>query len=623
MTTLPVLRGIPLSALCLTASVLLSGCSGGSSGGGLTDNGEPTDSPVGEHPSDGGSSDSPITAPEAVTNFTLTPKATKTLQFSWDDVEGETEYRLLENPDGSAGFEQVATITADSVSYDHVVSLPDRINAQYILQSCNAEGCSDSVTVSVTTSLASAIGYFKASNTGADDDFGVAVSLSGDGNTLVVGAHSEFSSATGVDGDQSDNSATIAGAAYVFTRNGATWTQQAYLKSSNRIEIGRDYFGNALSLSHDGNTLAVAAYNESGDSSVNQSPVTGSNNSGAVYVFKRTGTIWSQQSYIKASNRDGTDLFGIGLSLSADGNTLAVGAVNEDSNATGVNGGQSDNSATNSGAVYLFKRNGDTWNQDAYLKASNAQTFDRFGTDLSLSADGKTLAVGARGKDSESGAVYVFVHSGTAWSEEAYIKASNAEADDQFGSTGGAWTFGTAVSLSGDGHTLAVGAAFESSNATGINGNQDDNSASKSGAVYIFTRSGSDWPQQAYIKASNTDTQDRFGHAVSLSADGNTLAVGALGEDSNAIGINGNQHDKSLAYSGAAFIFKRNQGSWSQQSYLKASNTGEFDWFGGSISLSADGNTLAVGAHHEDGGATGVNGDQTSHASNSGAVYLY
>ncbi|MFG1489850.1 hypothetical protein ABMA58_11430, partial [Oceanospirillum sp. HFRX-1_2] len=526
-------------------------------------------------------------------------------------VADETEYRLLENPDGLSGFEQIATITADSVSYDHVVSLPDRINAQYILQSCNAVGCSDSTTVSVTTSLASAIGYFKASNTDADDDFGVAISLSGDGNTLVVGAHSEFSSATGVDGDQDDNSVIAAGAAYVFIRDGAIWRQQAYLKASNTHV--RMYFGNTLSLSDDGNTLAVGAYNEDG-------VVT---SSGAVYVFKRTGTTWSQQAYIKASNIGGQDAFGFALSLSGDGNSLAVGAYNEDSDATVINGHQANNNRTNSGAVYLFTRNGDIWSQDAYIKASNAQAGDLFGSDLSLSADGKTLAVGAGGKDSRSGAVYVFVHSGTVWSQQAYIQASNTEAGDQFGSTEGAWTFGTAVSLSGDGHTLAVGAAFESSNATGINGNQNDNSASRSGAVYVFTRIGSDWPQQAYIKASNTDAEDRFGHAVSLSADGNTLAVGALGQDSNAIGINGNQHDKSLANSGAVFIFKRNQGSWAQQSFVKASNAGGTDMFGGSVSLSADGSTLAVGAHTEDGGATGVDGDQASFVTNSGAVYLY
>ena len=172
MTTLPVLRGRPLLALCLSASVLLSGCFGGSSGGGSTDKGEPTNNPVGEPPAGGGSSDLPITAPEAVKNFTLTPKATKTLQFSWDDVADETEYRLLENPDGHSGFEPVATITADSVSHDLLVSLPSRINAQYILQSCNDKGCSDSAVVSVDESLVSAVGYFKASYTSDRDSFG-------------------------------------------------------------------------------------------------------------------------------------------------------------------------------------------------------------------------------------------------------------------------------------------------------------------------------------------------------------------------------------------------------------------------------------------------------------------
>ena len=159
MTTLSAFRGIPLSALCLSATVLLSGCGGGggSSGGGSTDSGG------------GGSSSS---EPDAVKNFTLTPQATKTLKFSWDDVADETEYRLLENPDGHSGFEPVATITPDSVSHDLLVSLPSRINAQYILQSCNDKGCSDSAVVSVDESLVSAVGYFKATYTSDRDSFG-------------------------------------------------------------------------------------------------------------------------------------------------------------------------------------------------------------------------------------------------------------------------------------------------------------------------------------------------------------------------------------------------------------------------------------------------------------------
>ena len=328
----------------------------------------------------------------------------------------------------------------------------------------------------------------------------------------------------------------------------------------------------------------------------------------------------TQQAYLKASNTDGGDKFGYAVSLSGD--TLVVGAVWEDSNATGVNGNQADNSASKSGAAYVFTRSGGVWSQQAYLKASNTEAGDYFGNAVSLSGD--TLVVGAYLEDSnaigvdgnqadnsasDSGAVYVFTRSGTTWSQQAYLKASNTEADD---------FFGRAVSLSGD--TLVVGADLEDSNAIGVDGNQADNSASKSGAAYVFTRNGTTWSQQAYLKASNTEADDSFGRAVSFSGD--TLVVGALSEDSNATGVNGNQADNSALSSGAAYVFTRNGTTWSQQAYLKASNTEAGDFFGYAVSLSGD--TLVVGADLEDSNATGVNGGQADNsAPDAGAAYVY
>ena len=457
--------------------------------------------------------------------------------------------------------------------------------------------------------------YLKASNTGVNDLFGYSVSLSGD--TLAVGASYERSSATGVNGSQSDNSARNSGAVYIFTRSGRTWSQQAYLKASNTG--ARDNFGHSVSLS--GDTLAVgASYEDSNATGVNGSQSDNSaRNSGAVYVFTRSGTTWSQQAYLKASNTNAGDLFGHSVSLSGD--TLAVGAYYEASGATGVNGSQSDNSASESGAVYIFTRSGTTWSQQAYLKASNTGTSDLFGDSVSLSGD--TLAVGAiyetssatgvNGSQSDnstarSGAVYVFTRSGTNWSQQAYLKASNTGAYDLFGDS---------VSLSGD--TLAVGAAGEASSATGVNGSQSDNSEGASGAVYVFTRSGTNWSQQAYLKASNTGTRDYFGDSVSLSGD--TLAVGAFIESSSATGVNGSQSDNSATRSGAVYIFTRSGTNWSQQAYLKASNTDAGDLFGSSVSLSGD--TLAVGAKSESSSATGVNGNQKDNgADGSGAVYV-
>jgi hypothetical protein len=577
----------------------------------------------------GGGGSSSVSVPTAPV-LNLAPQGIKTFRFTWTDVSGENEYRLLESPDGVSGYTQLATIAADAVSHDLVVSLPKRINARYILQACNGAGCADSAPALVSGTLAQAVGYAKASNTGAGDHFGSSVALSADGNTIAVSAIGEASNATGIGGDQSGNSASDSGAVYIFTRSGPAWAQQAYVKASNTG--AGDHFGSSIALSADGNTLAVGAPEEDSNAtgvSGNQSDDS-AGTSGAVYLFTRSGSAWSQQAYVKASNTGAGDHFGSSVALSADGNTLAVSATGEASNATGIGGNQSDDSAGESGAVYLFTRSGSAWTQQAYVKASNTGAGDHFGSSIALSADGNTLAVGAPEEDSNatgvggnqsdnsadySGAAYLFTRSGSTWSQQAYVKASNTELGDQFGFS---------VALSADGNTLAVGAYAEDSNATGIGGNQSDNSAGYSGAVYLFTRGGSAWSQQAYVKGSNTEAIDCFGMSVALSADGNTLAVGASGESSNAAGVGGNQSDNSASNSGAVYLFTRGGSAWSQQAYLKASNAGADDNFGYSVALSADGNTLAVGAPYESSNATGIGGDQSSNsASYSGAVYLY
>lgn len=471
-------------------------------------------------------------------------------------------------------------------------------------------------------------GYLKASNTG-DDEFGFSVALSSDGNTLAIGAPRERSSATGVNGNQADDSTFESGAVYVFARSGTTWGQQAYLKASN-TDV-QDLFGLAVALSDDGDTLAVGALGESSSATgVDGNQADNSAfNSGAVYVIARNGTTWSQQAYVKASNTGRADHFGEAVALSGDGNTLAVGAWRERSNATGVNGNQADNSAQDSGAVYVFTRSGPSWSQHAYLKASNTGVGDHFGAEVALSGDGNTLAVGALGERSNttgvngdqandaagsSGAVYMFARGGTGWSQEAYLKATNTGAGDRFG---------TSVALSEDGNTLAVGAPQEASSATGINGNQADNSAVGSGAVYVFTRSSTTWSPEAYLKATNTGAGDRFGYSVALSSDGHSLVVGAYLEESAATGLGGNQADNSAQDSGAAYVFARNGVAWRPGAYLKASNTDAGDSFGLSVALSGDAATLAVGAYWEGSAATGVNGNQVDNsAPRSGAVYV-
>ena len=415
--------------------------------------------------------------------------------------------------------------------------------------------------------------YVKASNPGFTDYFGYFVALSGDGNTMAVSSRFEDSAATGVNGDQGDDSIPQAGAVYVFSRVDGAWSQQAYIKASNTGEAGLgnelgdgDQFGFSLALSADGNALAVGAIAEDsaapgigGDQSDNSAM-----SAGAVYLYTRTESAWTQQAYIKPTNPGGGDLFGYAVSLTADGNMLAVGAYDEDGSLAGTNEFQ-DDETSGTGAIYVFTRSGNAWAQTAYLKASNAETGDSLGATAAISDDGNTLVSTSLDEDGATtgvnstpvpdtepnvsmGSVYVFVRDGDNWSEQAYIKASNTGLEDSFGGR---------LALSGDGDTLAVSSQLEDSAARGIDGEQDDDSAQEAGVVYLFTRDGTTWSQNAYVKGSNTEAFDEFGSSIALSGDGSSMAVGARGEDSAAASVGGDQDDNSSFESGAVYFFQR------------------------------------------------------------------
>jgi hypothetical protein len=207
------------------------------------------------------------------------------------------------------------------------------------------------------------------------------------------------------------------------------------------------------------------------------------------------------------------------------------------------------NGVNGSGAVYVFSRTGTAWRQDAYLKGSRSEGNDALGFSVAVSGDGSTIVAGAgdesclvgginpqgcdmdKPKDASggsAGAAYVWVRSGSRWTEQAFIKASNPDLQDLFGAN---------LAVSSDGNTLLVGAAMEDSRARGVNGQQQDNSATESGAAYLFTRSGTTWRQQAYTN-------------------GRRLIVGARMESGGAAGINGNQSDNSTPQAGALYVWE-------------------------------------------------------------------
>lgn len=674
----------------------------------------------------------------------------KLLTFQWSPVAGATFYKLFKHDAATGGVVQVGSDLTSTQATDEIgVHVHDWVNNYYYVDACDANGCQRSNLTFTATEMIKAIGYVKASNTAANDFFGWSIALSADGTTLAVGAPAEDSKAIGANGDQNNDDSTNSGAVYIFIKEDGVWKQQAYLKASNTEQpninpyrvLPNDRFGYKVALSDDGNTLAVTALLEDSPSigincNQNNFEVTSYASSsdpsddfiearsfdiGAIYVFNRSNTVWTQDAYVKSSFFMEGMRFGETLALSGDGKTLAVGTILDArpqsgiSNYTGSSSpacfdfypssaasisstsssssissssrssSSSSSSATssykggeNSGSVHIFIRREDGWLQQAYVKNSNAQEGDTFGTSIALSTDGNTMVVGAIGEDGQAkgvngnqadnscfyqergtlfymldlgckeayfedfglnnGAAYVFTRSDAIWTQEAYLKPASTFFNTLFGSS---------VDISGDGNTLAVGAKGD----TGVTINTDDpknidktlvQEAAKlvgSGSTYVFSRSGSSWAQQAYLRPSTIMVGGEFGGDVSLSQDGNTLAVGSFREASNAKGINGDQGDTSAARAGAVFVFNRNNTVWTQQSYVKASNTDSDDRFGLNVDISADGKTMAVGAHRESGRgyAAASSGASTSSAASSsgtldqgdnnaeaaGAVYIY
>ncbi|MBK8170828.1 MAG: hypothetical protein IPK60_10870 [Sandaracinaceae bacterium] len=442
--------------------------------------------------------------------------------------------------------------------------------------------------------------YIKASDTSESDYFGDALAMSADGNTLVVGARAQGGPTS---------FGTGPGAVYVYTRSAGAWSPTPVVLRGSNTERA-DGFGNAVSISSDGNTIVVGAQmEESGSASESDNSAYGA---GAAYVFTRSGGGWAQQAYLKASNVGEGDHFGAQVELSTDGNTLAVAATSERSNATGVGGNQADNSLLAAGAVYLFARSGSTWAQQAYVKASNPDEYDEFGTGLALSGDGATLAVGAiheassatgiDGNQSDdstthAGAVYVFARSGSAWTQQTYVKASVT-------SSAATELFGSAIALSTSGEAMVV-----------VGGS----------AAYAFARSSGVWTQNARIEnprgGGSVPTPFR---SLAMSSDNNTLLIGTPSDSSSARRMDGSESDSSAPMTGGAYRFVRSGGTWSRANYIKAPNADTGDAFGTAVAMPADASIFVVGAGSEDSAASGIDGDSANNAaSNAGAVYIF
>ncbi|WP_299489539.1 FG-GAP repeat protein [uncultured Shewanella sp.] len=463
-------------------------------------------------------------------------------------------------------------------------------NPQFFIRATNG---SRSVVSGMATpsrsQLDAAVGYFKASNTQSSDNFGTSVALSGDGMLMAVGASGEDSNATGINGDQVNGNASSTGAVYLYRREGLIWQQTAYVKPST---ASGQKFGGALVLSNDGLTLVVGAAEEDSDSDGINGDETNTDaiKSGAVYVFRYTNATWQQQAYLKAGQSDQNDQFGRTLDISADGNTMVVGVMYEDSSATGVNGDESNNDAEESGAAYVFTFENDTWSQAAYLKASNSEADDRFGRNVAINLEGNKIAVSAPYEDSSalgingdqtnndaenSGAVYVFQRDGGVWSQQAYIKPNKQ---------GG---FATKFAMNGPGDTLVV------------SGNE----------LHTYTFTDEQW--EVHTSPSVSSFRD-----FQLSSDGASLFahIGVVGDDTD---IGRTNPDFAVGQ------YIQVNDVWTLHKTFKPTNSLS-DVFGSSLAIDAAGHTLAVGDSGESSRSTGIQGDQKAgYMPGAGAVYVY
>jgi len=358
-----------------------------------------------------------------------------------------------------------------------------------------------------------------ASDGATDAIFGTTVSL--DGDTALIGA------------PLGNGNEVLSGSAYVFTRTGTTWTQQQKLIASDGIAFNE--FGCSVSLS--GDTALIGAREWSSAPGF-----------GSAYVFTRTGTTWTQQQKLIASDGAPMDQFGNAVALSGD--TALIGAPYDDDH------------GSVSGSAYVFIRTGNTWTQQTKLIASDGYTNDEFGKSVSLSGD--TALIGAWMDDAlgtNSGSAYVFTRTGTTWTQQQKLIASDGAPDERFG-----WS----VFISGD--TALIGAWL------------DDDNGADSGSAYVFIRTGNTWTQQTKLIASDGVAGDWFGSSVSL--DGDTALIGAYKDDDNG------------QDSGSAYVFIRTGTTWTQQQKLIASDGGAGDCFGKSVSLSGD--TALIGAPYDD-----------------------
>lgn len=351
----------------------------------------------------------------------------------------------------------------------------------------------------------------RASDATINDTFGIVLAQSGD--TVLIA---------------SPNKNLSRGVVYVYTRSGLQWREQAKLTAMDAATL--DNFGSSLAI--DGDTAIIGAPQKN-------------KQHGNAYVFLRASGKWSQQAKLSADGGVTGDYFGSSVGIKGD--TAIVGVSTPDRN-----------------MVYVYVRTGTTWSEQAKLTPEDGSAGDYFGAAVALGTD--TALIGAPGRligtNTSPGRAYVFARAGTVWSEQAKLSIADGAADDRYG---------LAVALSGD--TAVIG-AYKRANGNNLN----------QGEAYVYARTGTTWSEQARLRASDGAAQDRFGIAVAVGGD-----IAVIGAENATVSDHIGQ--------GAAYVFSRSGGTWSESMRLTAQAGISDDAFGRAVSVGANGNPVVIGAY--------------------------
>ena len=387
---------------------------------------------------------------------------------------------------------------------------------------------------------ASDVALLTASDKAASALFGTSVSISSTGDRVVIGAN-----------DATGGGVTASGKAYIFRREETSWIEEAILIAADRVS--NDGFGISAAMDADGIRVAIGAYNADG----------GADFAGKVYVFVRSGTTWTEEQTLISSTAQIFGRMGTAVAISPDGLRIAGCASHEDHG--GTNG---------SGGVHIYTRSGTVWTEEALLTASDkglsGEVDEGFGTSADFDSTGARIAIGSAGAKVNTvlraGKAYVFSRAGTAWTEEALLTPSDPVANG---------VFGFSVSLSGNGDKLVIGSL------RGTVG------GFATGKAYVFHRLGITWLEDAIITASDGSDLAAFGCSVSISSDGSRIVIGAYSAST-----------QQVVECGKAYLYVYSGAAWNETTILTATVPVSFDEFASALSLSDDGMVLAVGSHY-------------------------